>query len=35
MKDIEIRKFNFNQLIEKLIEGKSQLALPAYQREYS
>ncbi|MCE8158958.1 MAG: DUF262 domain-containing protein [Candidatus Moeniiplasma glomeromycotorum] len=35
MKDIEIRKHNFNQLMEKLIKDKSRLSLPAYQREYS
>lgn len=35
MKDIEIHKYNFRQLIEKLIKEKSRLSLPAYQREYS
>ena len=35
MKDIWIEKFNFRQLIEKLIKEKSRLSLPTYQREYS
>ncbi|MCE8162804.1 MAG: DUF262 domain-containing protein [Candidatus Moeniiplasma glomeromycotorum] len=35
MKNIEISRCNFNQLIKKLINEKSRLSLPTYQREYS
>ena len=35
MKNIWIEKHNFRKLIEKLVQEKSRLSLPAYQREYS